>query len=521
MPKNRSYMPSFSPFQEKECTAVAQTELADRAQRELVTFIGFTKDDYEINWHHVVMAHALDMFYSREIKNLMFFLPPRVGKTEHVGRRFPASTLGRNPRTKIIATSYSDSLASAANRDVQRIIDTDDYRLIFPGTTLSGENVRTNVTGSWLRNNNIFEVVGSTGFYRSAGIGSGITGMGFDFGLIDDPIKNWQEALSPTVRQKHWDWYTSTFYTRREKGAGICLIMTRWHEDDLAGRILDHVRQTGESWVVVSFPMLKEDADVKSGYEDFEHPLLASLDPRKPGEALWPEKYNEKECDNIRQSVGSRVWAGLYQQRPAPEKGALVKRDWFKFYRELPAEVNLRGEWIQSWDLSFKGGSDTDFVVGQVWAKVGAQKYLIDQVRARMAFNETITAIRTMSAKWPKAHLKLIEDKANGPAVINSLENEIPGIVGVKVSDSKIARLNAAAPDFEAGNVLVPSPEQAPWIHDWMEEMIAFPQSAHDDQVDAATQALLRFRDQSSGDFSEKLIPKSNVTISGQRGKRW
>ena len=506
-------------YQVDEGHAVVEAELSVMAGEEMLSFMSFTKEDYERNWHHEVIAKALDLFYSRKIKNLMLFMPPRVGKTESVSRRFPAFVFGRNPKAQIISTSYSDALASSANRDVQRIIDTEIYRLIYPQTTLSGENVRSDVRGSWLRNNNVFEIVGHGGYYRSAGIGSGITGRGFNYGVIDDPIKNWQEALSPTVRQKHWDWYTSTFYTRREKDAGICLIMTRWHEDDLAGRIIAHAKQTGEDWTILSFPMLKESA--KTGYEDFYHPILSHLDPRSEGDPLWPNKYSLQECNNIRAAVGSRVWAGLYQQRPAPEKGALVKRDWFKFYRELPAEVNLRGEWLQSWDLSFKGGSDTDFVVGQVWAKVGAQKYLIDQVRARMAFNETITAIRSMTAKWPKAHLKLIEDKANGPAVINSLENEIPGIVGVKVSDSKIARLNAAAPDFEAGNVLVPSPEQAPWIHDWMEEMIAFPQSAHDDQVDAATQALLRFRDQSSGDFSEKLIPKSNVTISGQRGKRW
>lgn len=506
-------------YQEREGSAVLETHLIREAAQDLLSFCKWTKLDYEMNWHHVLMSQAMDMFYAREITNLMLFMPPRVGKTEAVSRRFPASSLGRNPKCQIIATSYSDSLASAANRDVQRIIDTDAYRMVFPDTTLSGENMRTNVTGSWLRNNNIFEIVGHSGFYRSAGIGSGITGMGFHFGIIDDPIKNWQEALSPTVRQKHWDWYTSTFYTRREKNAGICLIMTRWHEDDLAGRIIAHARQTGEKWTIVSFPMIRESEN--TGYEEFFHPVLSKLDPRKIGDPLWPEKYSIKECDNIRLSVGSKVWAGLYQQRPAPLEGSLVKREWFRFYRQLPQEAYLKGEWLQSWDLSFKNSADSDYVVGQVWCRIAGRKYLCDQVRARMGFTETIKAIQSLSAKWPNATVKLIEDKANGPAVIDSIGKEIGGVIAVDVKDSKMARLNACAPDFEAGDVLIPEPERAPWVHDYMEELASFPSAANDDQVDGTTQALLRFKVQYAGDFSKNLVPQSNVTISGQRGKRW
>jgi len=520
MAKNRSYLPSLSPFQEKEALAIAEQELIDLASRDLLPFAAFTKVDFTINWHHILVAEAMDRFFKREIVNLMIFLPPRMGKTELVSRRFPASALGRDPNRRIIATSYSDSLASSANRDVQRIIDSEAYRMIFPNTTLSGENVRSNVKGSWLRNNDIFEIVGHRGFYRSAGIGSGITGFGFDFGLVDDPIKNWKEALSPTVRQTHWDWYTSTFYTRREKNAGICLIMTRWHEDDLAGRIIAQARQTGEKWTIVSLPMIKE-SDESTGYEEFLDQRLLKLDPRAEGEPLWPEKYSIKECESIRLSVGSKVWAGLYQQRPAPLDGSLVKREWFRFYRQLPQEAYLKGEWLQSWDLSFKNSADSDYVVGQVWCRIAGRKYLCDQVRARMGFTETIKAIQSLSAKWPNATVKLIEDKANGPAVIDSIGKEIGGVIAVDVKDSKMARLNACAPDFEAGDVLIPEPEQAPWVHDYMEELASFPSAANDDQVDGTTQALLRFKGQYAGDFSKNLVPQSNVTISGQRGKRW
>ena len=189
MPKKVfKYIPKLSPYQEKEYLALRHHNLVADASASLLPYISLTKLDFDINWHHVVLTTALDRFYDRKIKNLMVFMPPRVGKTESVSRRFPSYVLGRSRDSKIIATSYSDALASAANRDVQRIIDSDDYRSIFPETTLSGENVRSNVQGTWLRNNDIFEVVGSRGVYKSAGIGSGITGLGFDFGIIDDPI---------------------------------------------------------------------------------------------------------------------------------------------------------------------------------------------------------------------------------------------------------------------------------------------------------------------------------------------
>lgn len=521
--KAPNYRPRMAGYQEKEWLAVLHEDAADQSRKEMLAFIGQTKSDFEINWHHAVLATALDQFYERKIKNLMVFMPPRVGKTESVSRRFPAYTHGRSVDARLIATSYSDALASATNRDVQRIIDSDEYRAIFPATTLSGENVRSNVTGSWLRNNDIFEIVGHRGFYKSAGIGSGITGLGFDYGIIDDPIKNWQEALSPTVRQKHWDWYTSTFYTRREKNAGICLVMTRWHEDDLAGRIINQAKETGEEWTVVSFPMIKEGPKVKSGYESFLNPEFQRMDIREEGEPLWPGKYSIQECDSIKLAVGSRIWAGLYQQRPAPAGGSLVKRDWVKFYRAIPDEALRFGEWLQSWDLSFKGNDDSDHVVGQVWVKYKAKKYLVHQTRAKLTFTETIIAIKTTSGKYPHVVLKLIEDKANGPAVISALQKEVSGIVGVNVSDSKIARLNAVAPEFEAGNIELPDPTIAPWIHDYIEELVTFPQGAHDDQVDATTQALLRFQGNYTGDFSTDLIPKSNKTISGQtkRGSKW
>jgi len=521
--KNLKYKPQLSGHQEKTYHALLEQDVIDEARKYLLGFIGSTKRDFQVNWHHMVISIALDKFFKRIFENVVFLMPPRVGKTESVSRRFPASALGRDKERRIIATSYSDSLASSANRDVQRIIDSPEYRQIFPETTLSGENVRSNVQGSWLRNNDIFEVVGHRGVYRSAGIGSGITGLGFDIGIIDDPIKNWKEALSPTVRRTHWEWYTSTFFTRREKGAGICLVMTRWHQDDLAGRILQQAKENGENWTVVSFPMIKESEGTLTGYELFEDEQLKSMDPRKPGEPLWPEKYSLEECQKIKTAVGSRVWAGLYQQQPSPEGGALISRKWIKYYSVIPSEALMFGEWLMSWDMAFKDKDDSDFVVGQVWLKHGANKYLIDQVRDRMAFTETIAAVISLAGKYPHVVTKLVEDKANGTAVINTLKDKIPGLIGVEASESKIVRVTAVAPEYEAGNVWYPDPSIAPWVHDHVEEVVSFPQAANDDQMDAASQALLRFRGEASGDFSEDLVPESNKTFAAQnsRGSKW
>ena len=225
------------------------------AKKSFKHFIRLSKPEYEFNWHHLKLIEKLQDFADGKIKRLMVFMPPRHGKSELTSRRFPAWLLGRNPRAKIIATSYAAELASSFNRDVQRIIDEPKFQELFPNTKLNGANVRT--TKSWLRNNDIFEVVDHGGFYRCAGVGGAITGLGGDFLIIDDPFKNYEEAKSPTIRRKVFEWYTSTLYTRQEKNAGILLIQTRWHEDDLAGLLLQMQSKGGDyadQWEVVNFP---------------------------------------------------------------------------------------------------------------------------------------------------------------------------------------------------------------------------------------------------------------------------
>lgn len=448
----------------------ARRELARRTMGDFVLYVD---DNYRMNWHHRLLCDYLDKLACKEIRRLMVFMPPRHGKSELVSRKFPAYLLGRNPDTSIISCSYSADLASRMNRDVQRLIDSEKYSVLFPESHLFGKNIRSTAKGSFLRNSDIFEIVNHRGTYRSSGVGGGITGMGGEYIIIDDPVKNREDADSATMREKVYDWYTSTLYTRLEKDGCILLTLTRWHEDDLAGKLLKAAQEGADQWTILELPAV------------CEYPPKP-YDVRQEGEALWKWKYDEQALAKMKATVGSRDWAALYQQHPTPGEGGTFKREWWNYYKVLPDGLY---DFVQSWDCTFKDAQSSDYVVGQVWARKGSSRYLLDQVRGRMSFTETLYAIRSLSAKWPQAIRKLVEDKANGTAVIDVLRKEIPGLIPVEPEGGKIVRANAVTAVAEAGNIYLPDPSIAPWVHDFVEEHAVFPNGANDDQVDAQTQA--------------------------------
>ncbi|MDQ3095792.1 MAG: phage terminase large subunit, partial [Actinomycetota bacterium] len=209
------------------------------------------------------------------------------------------------------------------------------------------------------------------------------------------------------------------------------------------------------------------------------------------GTALWPERFSTAELTETKAEIGSRNWEALYQGRPSPSEGGLLKREWWKFYREAPTVFDRL---LTSWDMTFKETKEGSYVVGQVWGQREANYYLLDQMRARMDFPEAVFAVRALAAKWPAVREHVVEDKANGPAVIATLRNKIAGMIPVNPEGGKEARANAVSPMIEAGNVYLPDPLTAPWIHDFIEECAAFPMGANDDQVDAMSQALVRLR---------------------------
>lgn len=438
--------------------AVPAGEDRDPALNDLLAFTARTFPRYRPAPHHHLIAERLMAVERGEIDRLIITMPPRHGKTQLASIQFPAWFLGRNPDKRVIGASYAALLAYRISRQARNLLQLRAWP--FPvGLADDLANIQ-----SW-------DIGHHRGGYLAAGVGGPITGSGAHLLIIDDPIKNQEEADSATYRDNVWDWYTSTAYTRLEEGGAIILIQTRWHHDDLAGRLLAEAKAGGDRWEVLHLPAVADD-----------------------GAALWPEKYDRAALDRIKAAVGSRVFNALYQGRPSNDESALLRREWWRFYggptgRDLPGSFDHA---LQSWDMTFKGDVHNDFVAGQVWARRGADCYLLARDKRRLDFPGTLAAIRAMTGRYPWVATKLVEDTANGPAVIATLEREIGGLVAVRPEGGKVARVNAVAGLVEAGNVWLPHPSIAPWVEDFVEECAAFPTGAHDDDVDAMSQALVR-----------------------------
>lgn len=405
-------------------------------------------------------------------KRIMVSMPPRHGKSELISYWYPIWLLAKNPKCKIVLASYEEQFATLWGRRVRRAIMEWGhlYGLELDGSSTAADN---------------WSLVSGGGMF-STGAGGALTGRGAHVLIIDDPIKNAEDAASETMREKLWDWFQTTAFSRLEPGGYVVIVGTRWHEDDLIGRLEraarvdEHGNSEGLPWDILKFPALAEAGD----------PLGRALD-----EPLWPMRFDDVALATIRKGYTAYNWSALYQQNPTPEDGGGVKRRWWNYYEVPPAEFDTV---IQSWDLAFKDLKASDFTVGQVWGRKGAQFYLLHQVRARMNSPEVIAAIRNLTRLFPRAIGKLIEDKANGPAVIQTLQKDVLGIIPVKVKSSKDARLQAVMPMIEAGNVYLPGRRKpdgtyeplANWVSDFIEESAAFPNGTYDDQVDAMTQSL-------------------------------
>jgi predicted phage terminase large subunit-like protein len=413
--------------------------------------------------HTEYICEHLDSVERGEIDRLMIFVPPRHSKSMTATETFPSYFIGKDPNRRVIEVSYGEDLARKFGKRNKQKVEA-------VGEELFGITIDRSTSS-----NTAWDIAGHRGGMISVGIGGGITGQGADLLMIDDPIKNRQQADSQTYRDMLWSEWQDTLQTRLHPGGRIVIILTRWHEDDLAGRILSNPEEAAQ-WTIVNLPCVAEEDD----------PL-----GRKPGELLWPEHgFDEKWAARKKKSVGPRTWASLYQQRPAPAEGQILKRKWWKYYTVRPSKFD---EIILSWDMTFKDKKESDYVVGQAWGRKGADKYLLDQVRAKMDFPTTVQTFVSFSAKFPRAKAKLVEDKANGPAVISTLKGKVPGIIAVNPEGGKIARAEAASVDAEAGNVYLPDPSIAPWVHDFVEECAAFPNGKNDDQVDGFSQAMARF----------------------------
>jgi predicted phage terminase large subunit-like protein len=411
--------------------------------------------------HHDLIAEKMQRIIDGSLKKLMIFMPARHGKSMSVTESFPSYFLGRYPRKRVIAVAYGDTLARKFGRKNREKIE--EYGKEVFGIELASDNA--SVT-DWA-------IEGTGGGMLSCGIGASITGHGADLLLIDDPIKNREEANSEHIRNKIYDEYQSSLATRLHSGGAIVLIMTRWHEDDLAGKILAKEKD----WEVLSLPAEAEEDDILG---------------REIGEPLWIEGgYDQEWLKEMKGKLDAQTWNSIYQQRPSAAEGNLIKREWIKYYKQLPPSFD---EMLISVDASFKGNTNSDYCVLSVWGKDKARKYLVDLIRDRMNFPSTIAALRSLVTKYPKAHAKLIEDKANGSAIIDYLKQEISGIIPITPKESKEARLSAVSTEFESGSVFFPDPRICSWIGDCVEELVTFPNGKHDDFCDSTSQALQRWQ---------------------------
>lgn len=467
-----------------ELLELLEEEALDLARESLLAFTLYTFDgQFDVNWHHRLLCDKLEAFERGEIKRLIICMPPRHGKSELASRRLPAWILGRNPNKKIIACSYALDLALDMSRDTKRIVQSEEYARVFPATKLPGSNVVTDSRQAYKNTSDQWQIVGHAGQYLARGVGGGITGKGGDFLIVDDPIKDDKQAQSETERENIWRWYTKVLKTRRSKGAGIMIIMTRWHMDDLVGRLIKQAKDdpAADQWEVLTLPGIAEEVG--------GHPE----DPREVGEALWPAFKDEAEWaqDKAEDEAG---YAALGQQRPAPEGGTIIKTIWTENrYTTIPAG---KGTWI--WSCDPKAGSKepkSSRVAIQLWFQPSAhpgQVYLIDQVKGVWDQPETMAEFRRLAKLplWKNATAKLVENKADGKSIIANLKSMIPGLILVEPQGDKVVRARAVAPYWQAGNVWLPDDSIAPWLGEFLAELTMFPAAAHDDQVDAMALAL-------------------------------
>jgi predicted phage terminase large subunit-like protein len=442
------------------------------------------------NWHLDLICDYLTAVKRGQFRRLIINVPPRSMKSLLCTVFYPVWRWCTEPQRRFMFVSYSDELSTDHSVFRRNVLSSEMYR------GGCGHQVR------FSKDQNLKTQYENTrrGVMFSTSITGSATGKGCDELIVDDPM-NAKKAFSDQERESTNRNFDATFRSRLNDPATgvIIVIMQRLHDDDLTGHLLS---QEPNAWTHLKLPAeFEQDAS-------WTFPISERTPQQvKAGDLLWEGRFSREVLADLKVALGSWSYAGQYQQSPAPLKGGIIQREWIRHYRELPS---LTGSvrWLQSWDCSFKDTRESDYVVGQVWLRVGAAFYLVDQVRERMDFVRTKQAIQQMTARYPQATAKLIEDKANGPAVISSLRSEISGIIPISPTDSKDGRLHAVSPLFQAGNVFLP---EARWVGDFVEELTRFPKAANDDQVDACTQALLYMQPQYSGiqEYYRELAEKA------------
>lgn len=425
-------------------------------------------------WHLDAVCEHLQAVSTGQIRDLIINIPPRHTKSLVASVMWPAWEWGPFgcPKTRWMFTSYAGSLSVRDSVKCRRVIQSPWYQ------------------GRW---GHVYQLTGDqnakerydndrSGYRLATSVDGAATGEGGDRIVVDDP-HSLTDVHSDTIRQRAIDWWDQVMSTRVSdpKTGSRVIIMQRGHHDDLAG----HIFATNPG----KYEMLVLPAEFEVSRRCVTS--LGFRDPRREeGELLWPARFNVKDLGELKTQLGSYAASAQLQQRPSKLEGNIVKRHWWKYYTLQELSELVFDFVFQSWDMTFKGTQKADYVAGQVWGMIGANYYLLDRLKERMSFTETLSAFRRTGLKWPMATAKYVEAKANGEAVIDSLRQEISGIIPVNPHGTKESRLFAVSPIVEAGNIYLPVRTEAPWVDEFVEELCTFPTSPNDDEVDAFSQAI-------------------------------
>ena len=440
----------------------------EKAQESFMAYIKMMWPGFVGGRHHAIMAKKFEAIANGTLKRLIINMPPRHTKSEFASYLLPSWFLGKYPNKKIIQCSNTADLAVGFGRKVRNLVDSEQYATVFPDVSLRQDS---KAAGRWATNQN--------GEYFAIGVGGTVTGKGADLLIIDDPHSEQEAALAsgdPTVFDRVYEWYTSGPRQRLQPGGAIVIVMTRWAERDLTGRVMKDaaMRDSSDEWEVIEFPA-----------------ILPSGNP------LWPEFWSFKELPALREELPPIKWNAQYQQAPTGEEGALVKREWWKIWEK---DDPPRCEYIiQSWDTAFTKNTRSDFSACTTWGVFHLNEnpediniILLDAFQKRMEFPELKEKALSHYREWEPDSC-IIEAKAAGAPLIYELR-----AMGIYVQDytpvrgnDKFVRLNSVTDLFSSGKVWAP---ETRWASEVIEQMASFPNGDHDDLVDSSTQALIRFR---------------------------
>lgn len=494
MPKTQADGPPVDPVIQE----LAKRELA---RRRLIQFVLQFHPRYKAGWVHHDICQRLEKFAAAvdrgESPRLMLLMPPRHGKSQLASKLYPAWHLGHYPHHEFIGCSYNISLALDFSREIRDVIKSTQYAKLFPKTALNPDFMSAE---AWRLQSSTG--VGAGG-YNAAGVGGGITGKGAHVLVIDDPVKNAEEAESPDIRQKIWDWYTSSAYTRLAPGGGVLVIQTWWNDDDLAGRL-----QTA----------MKEDPDADK-FEVIKYPAVAEEDEafRQKGEALHPERYDLTALDRIKRTLGDRHWSALYQQSPVSLENAFFSKDMFQYRTETPQLCDM--DIYQAWDLAIsnKQQKANNWTVGfTVGLDCRDNVHVLERVRMKTNDSAEIEdAILDMYARYPRIAGIGFENGQIWKTMRSSLQRRmVERRIYMALSDDMVLQpitdkeVRARPLQARMQNRKVTWPRGQEWVDEVIKEFTRFPGGAQDDQVDSLAWAI------------QLLLGKSPPAEPVYRGKR-